>query len=260
LIPRAAAVVVFAIAAAMVFLVFEQRAANERILSTLDEVNAALASQTTRSRELGQQVVMLTERVESLDKEVVDLRRRVATLSRRPVEVARHAPPAMLESVALAPLAPWPQDLRPSGPQNLVIEILPITWSTDWRSFQPAGIIAPPAPIVLQRKLTDPAFVKKLYVSYAALQTSDIITTTIGLNRNRNAREANPFLRDISRSPAALIGVKAATTVATIVAIEKLRQRHPVVASVTLIAMNATLAAVTINNVSVAAAQNRAKP
>lgn len=37
-----------------------------------------------------------------------------------------------------------------------------------------------------------------------------------------------------------------------VIAIEKLREKHPVAASVTLIAINATMAAVTINNVSVA--------
>jgi hypothetical protein len=97
--------------------------------------------------------------------------------------------------------------------------------------------------------------VKKLYVSYVALQASDVITTTAGLHGT--AREANPLLRNVAGSPAAMIGFKAATTVATIFTIEKLRKRNPVAASITLIAMNATMAAVTINNVSVANNQKR---
>jgi hypothetical protein len=52
----------------------------------------------------------------------------------------------------------------------------------------------------------------------------------------------------------------AATTAATILAIESMRKRHPVVARVTLIAINATLAAVTINNVSAARRAKRVDP
>ena len=290
------------IAAALALIVFEQRTphdaksatwgprggANNRILSTPNQVNAALGTQTLRSRELGQQVATLTERVESLlphdaksasrgprEKEVADLRRRVVTLSRGPVAVVSLAP---LDSIALAPLSPapppagrWPLDLEPTEPEDVVIaDVVPITWATDFRSFQPAGITLHPTtpgprrggpgvlPAPLQRTLSDAEFVKAMYVSYVALQASDIVTTTIGLRGN--AREANPFLREIAGSPAALIGVKAATTVATIVALENLRERHPVVAGVTLIAMNAALAAVTINNVAVATSQNREKP
>jgi Domain of unknown function (DUF5658) len=244
------------IAAALAFLVFEQRVANEKILSTLYDVNAALVIETSRSRDLEHQVAALSERVGSLEKEVINLRRRVVALSGRPVAIVRVIDP--VESIALAPVVPFPPSPKTQDPGPIVIETLPITWATDWKSYQPAGIIAPPAPIVLQRKLSDPAFVKKLYAGYAALQVSDIVTTTAGLNRN--AREANPLLRDIARSPAALIGVKAAATVATIFTIEKLRQRHPVAATVTLIALNATLAAVTINNVAAISAHNRVKP
>ena len=252
---RVIAAVGLVIAAVMAVIVFEQRAANDRILSTLTDVSTALADQTTRSRELGQQVATLTERVESLEKEVVDLRRRVVRLSSNRAEVARVAP--ALESTPLVVASPFSPSLEHTG-SAIVVDTLPITWVTDWRSYQPAGIIAPTAPIVLQRKLSDPAFVKKLYAGYAALQVTDIITTTVGLNRN--AREANPFLRGIAHSPAALIGVKAATTVATIFAIENLRERHPVVATVTLISLNAAMAAVTINNVAVATRKSRAKP
>ena len=251
---RVTAGVGLVIAAAMAFIVFEQRAANDRILSTLNSVNAALANQTKRSRDLEQQVAALTERAGSLEKEVLDLRRRVVRLSRRPVEIARSTP--VLETTPLATI----EAFKPSFEDSefaIVVETLPITWAADWRAFQPAGIIAPPAPIVLQRKLSDPAFLKKLYVGYAAMQVGDIITTTTALNRG--AREGNPLLRGVAQSPAALIGVKAMTTVATIMTIGKLRERHPVAASLTLIAINATLAAVTINNVAAVNPQNRAK-
>jgi hypothetical protein len=248
---RAVVVVALVVtAAAAWFVVQEQRAANRQILSTLDDVRSALGDQTRRSRELEQQVAALSERVVSLEKEVGELRRRVVTLSRRPAAIARLTP--ALDAIALAPLTPSPQAFSPASPlASIAIESLPITWATDWTAYQPAGIIAPVAPIVLERKLTDPAFLKKLYIGYAALQASDVITTTAALKRG--AREGNPLVRGIADSPAALIGVKVAAGVATIVMIEKLRETRPVLATVTLIAMNATLAAVTVNNVAVAA-------
>jgi hypothetical protein len=173
----------------------------------------------------------------------------VITLSRLPAEIAR-ARSAPIDAIALAPVIPSPHALTPSSPEFL-IETLPITWATDWTSYQPAGIVAQPAPLVLERRLTDPAFIKKMYIAFGALQAADVVSTTIALNRS--AREGNPLLRDIAGSPAALVGVKAAVSVATIVAMEKLRKKRPVLTSVTLIALNATLAAVVINNASVGA-------
>jgi hypothetical protein len=245
------AVAVVALVATVVaawFMVREQRAANRQILSTLDDVRSALSDQVRRSRDLERQVAVLSERVVSLENEVSDLRRRIVTLSRRPAAIAGLTPP--LDAIALAPLAPSPKP-HVASPALIEIETLPITWATNWSSYQPAGIIAPAAPIVLERKLTDPAFVKKLYIGYAALQLSDVITTTAALKRG--AREGNPFVRGVAGSPAALVGTKLAAGVVTIIALERLRKTHPVVASVSLIAINATLAAVTVNNIAVAA-------
>ena len=62
-----------------------------------------------------------------------------ALLRRKPVEVT-------------AMVAPIPLDARPlvtlAGPsvasaEPFVVEPVPITWSTDWSSYQPAGIVAP---------------------------------------------------------------------------------------------------------------------
>jgi hypothetical protein len=251
--PWLVALVVIAGAA---WIVREQRNSNQQILSTLNDVKAAFEQQSQRSRAIEQQVSTLNERVVGLERELAALKDRVRLLSRRPVAIARSSP--AMDVVALAPLASSPEALEPSAPEvSIVIETLPITWATDWTSYQPAGIIAPPARVVIDRRLSDPAFLKKLYVGYAALQIGDIITTTAAINGG--AREGNPLIRTIAHSPAALIGVKAAAGVATVIAIEKLRQKHPVAASLTLIAMNATLAAVTINNVSVARRDNAVK-
>jgi hypothetical protein len=245
------------IIAGAAWVVRDQQHTSQQILFTLNQVKTTLDEESKRSRDLEQQVAALIERVVGLERELATLKERVRSLSRRPIAIARSSP--VLDVIALAPLASSPEGLEPSSPEmSIAIETLPITWATDWRSFQPAGIMAPPARVVIERRLSDPAFLKRLYVGYAALQIGDIITTTRALGRG--AREGNPLLANVAHSPAALIGVKAAAGVATILAIEKLRQKHPVVASVTLIAINATLAAVTINNVSMAAQQDRAKP
>ena len=249
--------VALTVIAGAAWIVREQRHTNQQILSTLNQVKNALDEESKRSRDLERQVAALSERVVGLERELATLTDRVRSLSRRPIALARSSP--ALDAVVLAPLASSPHAREPSSPEmSVVIETLPITWSTDWTSYQPAGIIAPPASIVIERRLSDPAFLKKLYVGYAALQLGDFITTTRAINRG--GVEGNPLIKNIAHSPAALIGVKAAAGLGMVIAIEKLRQKHPVVASVTLIAMNATLAAVTINNVSVESAQKRAKP
>ena len=134
-----------------------------------------------------------------------------------------------------------------------MIEPIPITWATDWSSYQPAGVIAPAPQIVLARRLADRAFMKKLYYSYGALQAADAITTLMALERG--AREGNPLLRRAVGSLAALFALKGATVAATVLTAEKLRQRHRVVTTVSLIAINATLAVVAVNNVTVIARQ-----
>jgi hypothetical protein len=135
----------------------------------------------------------------------------------------------------------------------VLIETIPITWATDWSSYQPAGIIAPSAPIELQRKLTDPAFVKKMYYSFAALQAVDAATTLNAVSNG--AREANPLLQGAVQSPPAIIAIKTGVVFGTIFTLERLRKDHPVVAVASLIAINSTLAIVAINNASVTARQ-----
>jgi len=203
-------------------------------------------------------VTALVERVGRLEAENRELRRRLASLSalsevegrRKPVDAASVVP-APLEAIPLAPLAA-PSAAR-AGP--IILETIPITWATDWSSYQPAGIVAPAPGIVLRRRLTHPDFVRKLYYGYAALQMTDAATTLVSVNRG--AREANPFLQHAARHPAAMIGIKAATIAGTIFALEKVRQEHPVVATASLIAINATLAVVAVNNVSVVTRQPR---
>jgi hypothetical protein len=239
------------IASALAFDAFrQQQAANREILSRLDDVRSALRDEGTKSAELADQVSALSERVARLEADNRDLRRQLARLlSRKPVEVAIMTIPRPLDAIPLAPLAEHSFAEAP----EITIEPIPITWATDWSSYQPAGIIAQPARLVLHRRLTDPAFVRKMYVGFGALHATDAVTTLVSINRG--AREWNPLLRGAVKNPAALFAVKAGVVAGTVFTIEKLRKEHPVLAVASLIAINSTLAVVAVNNVSVAARQ-----
>jgi hypothetical protein len=246
----AAGALLVAVIALAVYAVRQQQAANREILSRLGDVQAALREQTTRAGDLADQVTALAERVGRLEADNRDLRRQVAMLRRRkPAEIASVVLPRPLEGIPIALLAAPSVAIA----EPIVLETIPITWATDWSSYQPAGIVAPAPGIVLKRRLTNPEFVRKLYYGYAALQMTDAATTLVSVNRG--AREANPLLQSAAGSPAAMIGIKAATIAGTILTLEKVRKANPVVATASLIAINATLAIVAVNNVSVVTRQ-----
>ena len=246
----AAAALLLTVAALGLYALRQQQAANREILSRLDEVRSALRDQARQSTELANQVTALSERVARLETDNRDLRRQLARLmNRKPIEVAAVALPPPLGAVPLVPLAE--HSIAASEP--ILIEPIPITWATDWSSYQPAGIIAPPAPIELQRKLTDPAFVKKMYYSFAALQAADAVTTLAAVGSG--AREANPLLQGAVKSPPAIIAIKAGVVAGTILTMEKFRKDNPVLITATLIVVNSTLAVVAVNNAAVVARQ-----
>ena len=249
----AAAALVLTVAALGLYAFRQQQAANREILSRLDEVRSALREENRQTTELANQVTALSERVARLETDNRDLRRQLTRLmNRKPIEVAAVTLPRPLDAIPLTPLAGLaPGSFSEGAP--ILIEPIPITWATDWSSYQPAGIIAPPAPIELHRKLTDPAFVKKMYYSFAALQAADAVTTLAAVGSG--AREANPLLQGAVKSPPAIIAIKAGVVTGTILMMEKFRKGNPVLISAALIAINSTLAVVAINNVSVAARQ-----
>jgi len=248
----AAGALLVAVIALAVYVVRQQQTANHEILSRLGDVQAALREQTARAGDLANQVTALAERVGRLETDNRDLRRQVAMLLRRkPAEVAAVVLTLPLEGIPIAPLAAPSVAIA----EPIVLETIPITWATDWSSYQPAGIVAPAPGIVLKRRLTNPEFVRKLYYGYAALQMTDAATTLVSVNRG--AREANPLLQHAARNPAAMIGIKAATIGGTILMLEKVRKDHPVVATASLIAINATLAVVAVNNVNVVSRQSK---
>ena len=89
-----------------------------------------------------------------------------------------------------------------------------------------------------------------LYVSFAALQIMDAVSTRNALNNG--AREANPAMGAVAKNSAALFAVKAGTAAATTFFAEKLAKKHPKRAAIVMAVLNAGYAAVVMHNYRVA--------
>ncbi len=115
---------------------------------------------------------------------------------------------------------------------------------------------APPQPVQavrpevreLERTAGDrPKSLVPLYVSFAALQAFDLHSTHAALDRGYT--EANPVIAPFVRNRGAALAFKAATTGATIFAVERLwRKQHRVAAVVTMVAANAAYALIVSHN------------
>ena len=90
---------------------------------------------------------------------------------------------------------------------------------------------------------------------------SDVIGLDLELERfdlsleNRRRTQNEVCIQGAKAMVEAGFGIKAATIGGTILMLEKVRKDHPVVATASLIAINATLAVVAVNNVSVVSRQ-----
>lgn len=96
---------------------------------------------------------------------------------------------------------------------------------------------------------TRPGALFPLYVSFVSLQVLDVISTRHALELG--GREANPVLGPFAHRTAALVAMKAGSTVASIYLIERLRKRHPVAAVLLMVGLNAGYAGVVAHNYSV---------
>ena len=85
-----------------------------------------------------------------------------------------------------------------------------------------------------------------LYGSFAVLQALDAHSTIRAVEAGHD--ETNPVVSSVSGSPEAIIGLKAAATVATIVAAEKLWRRNRAAAIGLMVAVNVTYAIVVARN------------
>jgi len=85
-----------------------------------------------------------------------------------------------------------------------------------------------------------------LYVSFVTLQALDLHSTDAALDRG--SRELNPVLAPFAHNRGAALAFKAATTGATILAVEKLWKRNPAAAVITMVAANAAYALIVSHN------------
>jgi hypothetical protein len=85
-----------------------------------------------------------------------------------------------------------------------------------------------------------------LYVSYAALQGADLVTTARA--RGRGAVEANPLLGGLGNSSAGLLTVKAGVAVGTFYLAERLWRRNRVAAVALMAGLNGAYAVIVARN------------
>jgi hypothetical protein len=85
-----------------------------------------------------------------------------------------------------------------------------------------------------------------LYVSLASLQAWDTALTLRGIRNG--AREVNPAMAGVVKSPPAFIAMKAGVTAASVIAAEGFRKRHPVASVVLLAAVNSAYAVIVTHN------------
>ena len=95
-----------------------------------------------------------------------------------------------------------------------------------------------------------PSLLPTMYAASAFLQGYDAFSTLKALKNG--GREANPFMQAIVSHPAALIAVKAGVTTASIMAAEQLwKGNHRFGAIGLMVASNAFMSAVAVNNARV---------
>lgn len=95
-------------------------------------------------------------------------------------------------------------------------------------------------------KATSPAL-RKLFISYGAVQGLDVISTAVA--RNRGASETNPLLRGGFGQG---LAIKAGLGAVTVLATRAIHKKSRKAAIITMIALNVASAAVVVNNIKVA--------
>jgi hypothetical protein len=89
-----------------------------------------------------------------------------------------------------------------------------------------------------------------LYVSFAALQIMDGLSTRQALSNN--ATEANPMMGGIAKNSAALFAVKAGTAAATTFFAERVARKNPKAATIMMAVLNSAYVAIVAHNYRVA--------
>jgi hypothetical protein len=150
---------------------------------------------------------------------------------------------AIALTLASAMPAAAQQDSPASAPETLLFPA-PQPVSEAVPVFSPEASFTSP-------KQKRPPVLVPMYVSFAVLQGLDYSSTTRALRSGRG-REANPLMRPIVENRPAFVAVKAATTVGTIWAAEKLWKKNRAATVVLMAVMNGAMGAVVAHNMSVA--------
>ncbi len=248
-----------AIAGWLGVLLVSERHANDVERGRLEEARDHLRREETRTRQLTdqmaamqQQMSALGDRVSGLEQSNRDQKKRLA-LAR---QTAAHTDVALLD-LPSGPIAPEVEfldsmpavELHLTGEPGAPLTSLNLSPSSEWPVAE--RITIPRA----GNALTDPTTMKRMYITYGALQAADITTTLVGLSRG--GYEANPLVRGVADRPAALMAVKVGTSVGTYFLVERLRKDKPLAAAITLAAINSTLAVVVVNNMQTAHAAKK---
>jgi hypothetical protein len=133
-----------------------------------------------------------------------------------------------------------------------------LTFEPDYITTALTPAASAPVPDALAVRQTNPwaapALQTTLLASFAVLQGLDAGTTLSGIDSGR-ASEANPFMGGLAQHPAALVGVKAGLTAATVISMRSWSKSHPRAAALTLFALNAGSAFVVRSNFRLLRAQ-----
>jgi len=143
--------------------------------------------------------------------------------------VAPSIPPSMLADVLTAPVAP----------------AAPVSAPFAAPSQAPAAPFAAPS-----QAPAAPSLRRSLYVSFAALQVMDAVSTSKALGAG--GVEANPAMAGIVKNKTAFMAVKVGTAAAAALFTEKLAKNHPRRATVVMMVLNVAYAGIVAHNYRVA--------
>lgn len=244
----ASVAVIVALLAGGALVLRDERARHAEALADLEETRLRLDEETRRARAVADSLGSLNERLARLEDDNRRLRSALAAPVRRaiPAEPA-FAEPAAIVVAGLVPLSEYRPAIRPAA----LTDPLAATAGSNWTAYFSGDVRPVPLNRRVGRRMSDAAFMKRMYVSFALLQAADTGTTLASLRMG--ALEANPLLHRVSKNPAALIALKGGVAVGTIYTMERLRLKNPLAAAMAMAAVNSTLAVVAVNNARVMA-------
>jgi hypothetical protein len=186
----------------------------------------------------------------------------LAPLRRAPSRLSRHRHRVIATAAtAIVPAAAPVDDEASSAPalEAPALDALPPTRTVAPIETRVRGLdLNPPKVTLVPGTRRVPPLLQGMYSAFGTLYAADVALTLRAIGSG-NAHEVNPLLKGVAAHTSALVGVKAASAVATIYLVEKLRKRHPRAALMTMAAIDAGYVAVVVHNAQVAARAGRSR-